>query len=214
MGPWDYTFDLMGQFGNFLDTRPGAPTHRLDHGAYAFIANAGYSFTNCPAKPRLALEYAFGSGDGDPTDDSHGTFDNLYPTNHKFYGYADFASLQNLHDVRAILRLEPTPRLSVALEAHLFWLAQTTDNFYAVNGSPRGGTSPTPGTGYGINPDYSNALGSEVDLVAGYALTRFANLEAGYAHFFTGDYLDSSLSHPNFGSRDADFLYLQVLLKF
>ena len=33
----------------------------------------------------------------------HETFDNLFPTNHKFYGYMDFFSLQNIQDVRADL---------------------------------------------------------------------------------------------------------------
>ena len=36
------------------------------------------------------------------------------PTNHKFYGYMDFFSWQNLHDVRAIFTIKPTARMSVA----------------------------------------------------------------------------------------------------
>ncbi len=214
LGPWDYFVDAVGQFGNFADTRAGAPKGRLEHSAFAFIANGGYTFADCPATPRLALEYAVGSGDSDPNDGSHGTFDNLYPTNHKFYGYADFASLQNLHDLHAILQVKPIPRLSVALEGHAFWLMDTADSFYNVGGVPRGGIAPTPGTGYGINPGYGNFVGTELDLVAGYALTRYAQIEAGYAHFFHGDYLESSLSAPAFGSRDADYFYLQVNVNF
>lgn len=214
LGPWDYTVDALGQFGNFRDLRAGAPTHRLDHLAYAFIANVGYTFAEAPAKPRLALEYSFGSGDSDPTDDDHGTFDNLYPTNHKFYGYADFVSLQNVHDLRPMLTLKPTPRLSLALEGHLFWLADTHDSFYNVGGVPRGGIGTTAGNGYGINPDYDSFLGGEIDLIAGYALTRYAQIEAGYCRFFTGPYIDSSLANPAFGSRDANFAYLQLLVRF
>ena len=213
-GPWDYTVDVAGQFGNFRDTRSGAPTYRLEHEAYAVVLNGGYTFKDVPTTPRVAIEYALGSGDSNSKNGTHGTFDNLYPTNHKFYGYADFASLQNLHDVRAILQCRPLTRMNVALETHWFWLAETTDNFYNVTGAPRGGTGATPGTGYGVNPSYGNYLGSEVDLVAGYALTRYAQIEGGYAHFFTGDYIDQSLSNPAFGSRDANWLYLQVNLNF
>src|SRR2546422_209765 len=92
----------------------------------------------------------------------------------------DFISLQNLHDIRGIFQLKPHPRLSVTLEGHGFWLADTHDNFYNVGGAPRGGLGTTPGSGYGINPNYSSFAGTELDAIAGYAVTRFAQIEAGY----------------------------------
>jgi hypothetical protein len=214
LGPWDYFVNAVGQLGDFLDNRPGAPTQRLDHEAYAIILNGGYTFTDCPATPRFAIEYSFGSGDSNPRDDSHGTFEQLYPTAHKFNGYADYASLQNAHDIRPILQFKPTPRMSVAIEGHAFWMADTSDSFYTVGGLPRGGIGTTAGNGYGINPGYSSFIGTEIDVIAGYALTRYASLEAGFCHFFAGDYIESSLSNPNFGARDANFIYLSALLKF
>lgn len=214
LGNWDYTLDLIGQFGNFRDTRAGAPAERLDHFAYAVVAQGGYTFKDAWGTPRLGLEYAHGSGDSDPKDDKHETFENLFPTNHKFYGYMDFFSLQNLHDVRGIVQLKPHSRLSLALEGHGFWLADTHDSFYNVGGGARGGTGTTPGTGYGVNPTYGSYVGSELDLIAGYALTRFAQLEAGYGHFFVGDYIESSLSAPSRGSTDANFFYLQLNVNF
>lgn len=214
LGSWDYFVDLAGQLGNYADPRAGAPAGRLDHEAWMAVFNGGYTFSDLWGAPRLGLEYAFGSGDGDPQDGSHGTFDNLYPTNHKFYGYGDFVSLQNIHNLRPMLTLKPTARLSVALEGHLFWLADTADSFYNVGGVPRGGAGPTPGTGYGVNPDYGGFVGAELDVIAGYAVTRFAQIEAGYAHFFTGSYVNQSLSDPAFGSRAADFFYLQAVINF
>jgi hypothetical protein len=179
------------------------------------VAQGGYTFTDAWGTPRIGLEYAHGSGDHNPTDDKHETFENLYPTNHKFYGYMDFVSLQNIHDVRASFTLKPHKQVSLALEGHAFWLANTSDNFYNVGGAPRGGVAATPlGNGYGINPGYSAYVGSEVDLIAGWAITRYAQLEAGYGHFFTGDYVDSSLSNPNFGSQDANFVYVQLNITF
>jgi hypothetical protein len=127
----------------------------------------------------------------------------------------DFVSLQNIHNLRGIFQLKPHPRLSVALEGHGFWLADTHDSFYSVSGAPRGGAAATPaGNGYGINPNYSSFVGTELDLVAGYAITRFAQLEAGYGHFFVGDYITSSLSASTHGSRDADYVYLQASISF
>jgi hypothetical protein len=53
-----------------------------------------------------------------------------------------------------------------------------------------------------------------VDLVAGFILTKFATLETGYGHFFRGDYIKQSWSGAAFGSRDADWVYLQTVVKF
>jgi hypothetical protein len=214
LGNFDYTLEAAGQLGNFRDPRAGAPAERLDHEAYMVVAQAGYTFVNSWAKPRLGLEYAHGSGDSDPQDGKHETFENLFPTNHKFYGYMDFFSLQNIHDVRAILQLKPHPRLSLAIEGHAFWLADTQDSFYGAPGVARGGTATTPGTGYGVNPGYSKFVGTELDVVGGFALTRFAQLEAGYGHFFVGDYIQSSLSAATRGSADANWLYVQATVNF
>jgi hypothetical protein len=104
--------------------------------------------------------------------------------------------------------------VSVSLEGHGFWLANTHDNFYNSGGTPRGGISSGGGAGYGIDASYSSFVGTEVELVAGWAVTRFAQLEAGYGHFFTGRYIDQSLSSPAFGSRDADWFYAQLSVSF
>lgn len=214
LGEWDYAVELMGQFGNYTDTRAGAPAGRLDHLAYAAVAQGGYTFSDVCGKPRLGLEYAHASGDSDPYDDKHETFENLFPTNHKCYGYMDFVSLQNIHNVRGIFQVKPHPRVSLAVEGHAFWLANTSDSFYTVAGTPRGGATPTSGTGYGVNPSYSNFVGTELDLIAGVALTRFAQLEAGYGHFFVGDYIQRSLSNPTRGSTDANYVYVQLNMLF
>jgi hypothetical protein len=213
-GNWDYLLDGAYQFGNFRDRRLGANSARLDHDAFMAVANVGYTFTDTWATPRLAVEYCYASGDSNPTNSTHETFENLFPTNHKFYGYMDFISLQNIHDVRSILQLKPHPRLSVTVEGHAFWLADTHDNFYNVGGAPRGGITTTPGNNYGINPTYDSFVGTELDVIAGYALTRYAQLEAGYGHFFVGDYIASSLSSPAVGSKDANWVYAQVNVNF
>ena len=215
LGNWDYTLEGAYQFGDYRDRRLGATSVRLDHEAWMAVLQGGYTFADAWATPRIGLEYSFASGDSNPTDSKHETFENLFPTNHKFYGYMDFVSLQNIHNVRAIFQLKPTPRMSVALEGHGFWLADTSDNFYNVGGAPRGGVAATPtGNGYGINANYSSYVGSEVDLITGYAITRFAQLEVGYGHFFVGDYVKSSLSSAAFGSKDADYIYVQFNVNF
>jgi hypothetical protein len=214
-GPWDYTTEFMGQFGHFNDPLiTPASARSLEHQAYAIFAGGGYTWTDSTFTPRLGLEYNYASGDSNPNDDKHETFENLFPTNHKFYGYMDFLSLQNIHNVRLTSSIKPISRLTLLAEYHAFWLADTSDSFYAVNGTRRGGLAATPGTGYGLNPSYGSYVGSELDLVGTYAISPTATLEMGYGHFFTGDYINKSLAAPAFGSADANWVYLQLVLNF
>jgi len=214
LGSWDYSLEGAYQFGDYRDFRLGASSPRLAQSAFMTVAQAGYTFTNAWAKPRLGAVYSYGSGDSNPHDGTHGTFDNLFPTNHRLYGIMDFFSLQNIQDARGTLQFKPLSCLNVALEGHGFWLADTRDNSYTVAGAPRGGVGATPGTGYGINPTYSSFVGTELDVIGTYTITRYAQLEAGYGHFFVGDYIRQSLSAPGFGSKDADYFYVQGNITF
>jgi len=211
-GGFDFTIEGAYQFGNWKPSLAG-DADRQDHRAFAFMANAGYTFEEVFGKPRVALEYAYATGDGDPTDNDHDTFDNLYPTNHKFYGYMDFLSWQNLHDVRGIFQMKPHPRVSFAVEGHLFWLADTADSLYNVGGVPRAGGGVGASTGFNRNPSYDSFVGGEIDVVAGYAVNKFTALEAGYGHFFAGDYIDQSWASAG-GSSDAHWFYIQTMIRF
>jgi alginate export protein len=204
IGDFDYAVEGAYQFGDFAPTATAA---RLTQNAFMFVAQGGYTFSDLWATPRLGLEYDYGSGDGNSADGTHGTFDNLFPTNHKFYGSMDFVSLQNIQDAGVNLTLKPTSRMSVAIMGNAFWLANTDDYFYNVTGAPR-----TTG-GYGIHPNYNPFVGSELSVVAGYALTRFAQIEAGYGHFFTGKYIQQSLAGVG-GATDANYVYVQTSINF
>ncbi len=203
LGGWDYEAELAGQFGNYALS---ASSPRLNHEALAAHAAAGYTWTKAFGTPRLGLEYNYSSGDSSTNDNKHETFDNIFPTNHKFYGYMDFFSWQNMHDLRMAASLKPLNQLTVTLDYHEFWLADTHDYFYQLGGLPR------RTGGYGINPGAGSHVGSELDLIGTYALTPYASLQAGYGHFFIGDYVKSSLS--TVGSSDADFVYVQLQLNF
>jgi hypothetical protein len=74
-GNWDYTVESAYQFGNFQDRRLGANSGRLDHSAWMAIVQGGYTFADAWGTPRLGLEYAHGSGDSNPTDGKHETFE-------------------------------------------------------------------------------------------------------------------------------------------
>jgi hypothetical protein len=211
-GGFDFTVEGAYQFGNWKATLAGA---RQEHEAFAFVANAGYTFEEMFGKPRVALEYSYATGDGDAADNKHDTFDNLYPTNHKFYGYADYLSWQNLHDVRGIFQMKPHPQVSLALEGHLFWLADTADSLYNVGGAARATPGATVGGGNGFarNPGYDSFVGGEIDFIAGHAVNKFTSLEAGYGHFFAGKYIDQTWQNAG-GSANAHWFYIQTMIRF
>ena len=135
-----------------------------------------------------ALEYDYSSGDSNPTDGKHGTFDNLFPTNHKFYGYMDFVSLQNIQDVRGIFHTQADAALERGRSRATASGSPTRTTIFTPSAARRAAASPPRHRhGYGINPNYNDFVGTELDVIAGYAVTRFAQLEAGYGHFFTGN---------------------------
>ncbi|MDP3073127.1 MAG: alginate export family protein [Opitutaceae bacterium] len=216
--PFDYGVELMQQFGNrtavFAGTAPAAAlaAPRLNHKAYAAVLQGGYTWTQNTHQPRLALIYSYGTGDKNATDTKSGTFQNLFPTNHLFYGYMDLSSLQNLHDIRLAYTIKPTPTSIIALEGHAHFLGRTSDFWYNVAGIPRNfATAPVgSGGGYRINPGYSKHVGNELDLVAAWTFKPYAQIEAAACRYFRGDYIKQSLA--SVGSKDATYFYVQFTL--
>lgn len=207
---WDLNGEFAGQFGDF-EYAPGTPGvingQRLSQLAYATHVEGGYTFDVQDLKPRFALGFDYASGDGDPKDQDHNTFVNLYPTNHKFYGAMDFLSWQNLLDPYLKASIVPVKGLSVALTYNVFWLANTGDFFYQVNQAPR-----TTG-GYGIHPQNGNFAGQEIDLIATYQPTTFLQVQGGFGHYFTGDYMNQTFQTLG-GAHDANWVYVQAQLNF
>jgi len=216
--PFDYGVELMYQFGNrtavFPATAPAAAlaAPRLDHHAFAAVLQGGHTWTASALQPRLALIYSFGSGDKSASDSRSGTFQNLFPTNHLFYGYMDLNSLQNLHDVRLAYTLKPTNTTTIALEGHSHFLHRTTDFWYNVAGVPRNVTTAAVGSGssYRINPGYGKHVGNELDLVTAWTFRPYAQIEAAACRYFRGDYIRQSLAAV--GSKDASYFYVQLTL--
>lgn len=201
---WDYEAELAGQFGRFQMT---AVSPSLDHEAFAAHVAGGYTWAKTWGSPRLGLEYNYASGDSDPTDNKHGTFDNIFPTNHKFYGCMDFVSWQNIHNARLATSLKPFPKLTLTADYHAFWLADARDSFYQVSGAPRNAG------GYGVNPSSGSYVGSEIDCIATYSIKPYGAVQAGYGHFFVADYVKNSLADVA-GAADTNFVYAQMTFNF
>lgn len=209
-GPWDYGFELMHQFGNRATTAPAATpaavraAARLDQDAYGAVLQGGYTWTDHAWQPRLALLYSYASGDRNGGDAKSQTFQNLFATTHLHYGYMDFNSLQNLHDLRITYAFKPAANLSFGLEGHLQALATSADFWYNVGGVFRNvGGYATRGN--------SNTLGQELDLVASWNPIPSTQIEIAVSRYFRGSYIKQSLA-DNGGSKDANYVYVQFTL--
>lgn len=132
---------------------------------------------------RVFGEYNFASGDDTPADGVRGTFDQLYPTAHDKYGLADQVGWKNIHHLRAGLEARPHPKLALGGGYHSFWLASGTDALYSA-GSAVLARIPTGA------PD--RHVGQELDLQATYTPSPRIQLHGGYAHIFTGPFLEAA----------------------
>lgn len=171
----------------------------LDLAAFAAHAGLGYKFP-APWEPQIYFQYNYASGDSDRSDGRTTTFQNLFPTNHKFYGYMDLFSWQNIHNPSVTLSAKPHKTLSFTADLQMFWLATTNDAWYRANGLTR--ARP-------ITPSANPYVGSEIDLTVTWQPVKWANVLAGYSWFMPGDYVKDT--GP---ASAANFFYLQTTFNF
>lgn len=205
---WDYSAELTMQVGSL--TTNATQGGRLDLKAYGAFISGGYTCEQTWGKPRLGLGYDYGSGDDNAKDGKVGTLQNLFPTAHGLYGLMDLFSARNMHIPRLSGSLQPTKSLKLTADYLLFWVADTNDYLYPESGAAR------TKNGYGIHPDNNSFVGSELDLVANYNVRAWLGLQAGYGHFFVGDYVKESLAAvpATGGAVDADWAYVQATINF
>lgn len=175
--------------------------------AWAVAARAGYTFKELPWTPRVGVEYDFASGDDDPSDKNHRTFDNLYPTNHNQgnYGFIDLVSWQNIHDFRGNIKVVPTNKLVVQVDYHYFLLDEEEDGWYFSSGGlakARGAV----GQSFASNDDN---LGQEIDFTVSYDLYKNVKILAGYSFFNPEDWIRDEINNV-----DTHWGYLQTTVTF
>jgi len=135
-------------------------------------------------KPRFGAQYTWGSGDADPTDGVHGTFDGVYGGRDIFfYGCLNLFFWANLRDAEIDISIKPRRALVCNVEYHHFSLDQPTDAWYttglkAYRRDPDGLAGPT--------------LGDELDFRAVWTLWNHLELMGGYGRFFPGAFVKNT----------------------
>jgi len=191
IAPWDFEAEGAWQGGRFAGDQVSA---------WMAAVEGGYTFVDCTLKPRVWVGYDFASGDDDPTDGKVGTFNQLFPLGHAWFGYIDVVGRQNIHDVRTGVDFQIIKNVKAGLHIHNFWLAEKADALYNAGGA--GIRRDTTG-------DSGRYVGAELDLVLKVKVDRHSGFLFGYSHFFPGDFIRGT--GP---SKEIDFVYAQYQFTF
>jgi hypothetical protein len=167
-----FDFEGMYQFGNWSD-------QAISAGAYT--TSLGYHFADVPMDPQFWVAYDFASGDHNSgTRGAHGTFNQLFPFGHYYFGYLDLVGRQNIMDPNAQFVVFPTPWIFAGIQYHHFMLDSSRDALYAANGvairrDPTGKAS--------------NTVGDEIDLYTNFHLSAHSDVLVGYSKLFAGNFI-------------------------
>ncbi len=169
-----------------------------DISAYMCTGQLGYNLADFTTAPRLFINLDYASGDKSTGGDVQ-TFNQLFPLGHAYFGWIDEIGRQNVIDFSTGLTLKPSKGLSVELQGHLFWRAESADGVYNAAGA----LVRNPGVGNSLE------IGQEFDLLVKHQLDRHTELSIGYSHFFAGDFIEQTGAH-----QDIDFIYMAVQYTF
>ena len=167
---FDYDTEFDGQTG----TLGPSPIR-----AWAGYANVGKHFPNVATAPLVFIEGNYASGTKNPAGRDWNTFDQLYPSNHDKYGFADLVGRRNLVQFRAGVEENAGKKWKFKQAFESYWLATSSDNFYASSGA----------IAVLAHPGDSRHIGNELDLVAEYQFNEGINFGFGYARLFAGQFL-------------------------
>lgn len=176
----------------------------MNHGAYAYDAELGYQPRDAHLKPWYRLGYYFGSGDGNGSNNQHGTFFPMLPSGHT-YARFPFFSTSNLRDAFAEVVLRPSSRMVIRTDVRKLGLANGHDLYYSGSGAYDNSTFGYTGRTSSNSTDLAMLYDTSIDFQMN--KTTLFIFYAGYAH---GGAVLSSI----YNGRDAAFTYLELQKRF
>lgn len=125
----------------------------------------------------------------------------LYPTAHKFLGFADVLGRRNIEQYAIHLKGSPLSWLTIKADYHILKRHKTDKSAYKLNGTTEWGTAGS-----------SDDIGDELDLVFIFKTSDNLKMQLGAAWFNPGTYMKNNDS----SSRDESvrFIYGQVNAHF
>jgi hypothetical protein len=189
-GQWNYETMMVKEFGKWA-------SDTID--AYGMVFTLGYTF-DIPWKPHLIGQYIIGSGDSNPRDGKHGTFDGMFGgADTVLYGWMNLFFWENIREHRLDLVLSPQKDFTLRTEYHYFTLDKAKDAWYFPGNLERRDMTGRSG----------RELGHEIDLRAKKYITDHFEIQGGYCFFIPGKFVKNTGKSPI-----AKWYFLQTTLYF
>lgn len=186
----DYEVDLAWQGG----TRQG-------QGHHAFFAHLEAGFTFRRGRARVGALYDHVSGDPDPQDDRSGRFDTLFGARRFEYAptgiYGPFFR-GNIQGPGARVFVAPWPPIELMVAHRALWLAEARDAWLGSGLQDEAGGS-------------GRFLGHHLEAVVLWRPRRWLVVQATWAHFFKGSYLEQVPGSP--ASPDSDYFTVGFVVR-
>lgn len=198
-GTLTYEFEGAFQVGN-SETFLGAANEDIEAGM--FHTAIGYTFNQVAWTPTIKGVFYYASGDDNPGDGENNNFNTLFPLGHAYWGIIDNLNGSNLLDYSIQGIVKPTSKLTLVSQLHWFEKDEAATPIFNVAGAPFPGAGPTTG---------DTDIGTELDLIATYQVSKTLQIQAGYSWFWYGDAVSNE---PGIARGDADQFYLMTTWSF
>ena len=173
--------------------------------AYALDFEGGFQPAILPSlKPWIRGGYTIGSGDGNPNDNTHGTFFQILPTPRP-YARFPFFNMMNTEDAFGALITRPHPKVTISSEYHSLRLTNPNDLWYSGGGVFQPWTFGYTGRAVSGRPSLGNLYDTSVEYRANRHMTFTAYL--GY----TQGLAVMKQIYPE--GKDGRFGYLEALFR-
>jgi alginate export protein len=179
---WDYDLEGAYQFGKYgPGTGPQGSFGRGDVRAWTFSSVTGYTWDRVALKPRIGLSTGAASGDKDPTNPDIQTFFTPFPNGYYFGAIQQNGPL-NIQGFRPNFTVFLPNRMMVAADTFFFWRQSLNDALYGIPGFP---LRPA-------GPSRARYIGTQSDVELSWPVTQHVLINAIYAQFLVGRYLEES----------------------
>ncbi len=190
--------DLHGFDGSLTYVRQFGHYASDDIRAYGYHGLLAYNVKHVGMKPRVSAEYSFASGDADPGDGRHETFDGAFGARDTMYGRMNLFHWMNLQDAQINLEIRPRDWFYLKAEFHKFRLAEEKDAWYLNAAQYRDKTGSS-----------GDEVGREFDLVGKFDLPQGNSIQVGFGHFWPDEFAADLAS-----GKEANWVFVEWMYKF
>ncbi|KMP11514.1 hypothetical protein UZ36_04265 [Candidatus Nitromaritima sp. SCGC AAA799-C22] len=184
--------------------------------AYMFGVRVGKKFNNVMWKPKVTVwyDYLSGTDDSDLRDGDWGTFDTLFDTGHKFYGFMDnylnntgaSTDFFGLTDLAVKMQISPRDKWTVKVDWHQFDMPE----------NPWANPTRAAAAGYALGDRNDGGdLGNEWDVTVVHKYNSNVNIVGGWSIYdATPAFHIAQESFLAAGNDSAQWAYLMFDVKF